>query len=268
MPAPETPVIARSSAPGTGPSVEPAPPLAAHGTLVDHYATDADREAYVQRMFDTSAADYERIEGLLSFGTGPSYRRYALRRAGLVPGMRVLDVGIGTGLVARAARAILGPDGVIVGVDPSPGMLAQVRVPGVQVLCGRAEALPRPDASADFVSVGYALRHIGDVAAALREFRRVLRPGGRLCVLEISRPASPVGLALLRGYLRAAVPAIARIAGRRAGAAELLGYWWDTIEACIAPAQIQAAMQAAGFEQVRRHVELGLFSEFTATRPA
>jgi demethylmenaquinone methyltransferase / 2-methoxy-6-polyprenyl-1,4-benzoquinol methylase len=243
------------------------PPLRPHGTLADYYGDDAKREAYVQGLFDETAPDYDRIERILAFGSGPWYRRQALLRAGLKSGDRVLDVGIGTGLVAREAMGIIGSTGSLVGVDPSPGMMGQVDVPGVALVKGYAERLPREDASADFLSMGYALRHISDVQAAFGEFFRVLQPGGRVCVLEITRPASKLGTTLLRGYMRAAVPTIARVVGKQGHTSELWRYYWDTIEACIPGPQVLAALQAAGFANVQRHVELGIFSEFTAQKP-
>jgi demethylmenaquinone methyltransferase / 2-methoxy-6-polyprenyl-1,4-benzoquinol methylase len=243
------------------------PPLRPHGTLADYYGDDAKREAYVQGLFDETAPDYDRIERILAFGSGPWYRRQALMRAGLKAGDRVLDVGIGTGLVAREAMSIIGSTGSLVGVDPSPGMMGQVDVPGVTLVKGYAERLPRDDASADFLSMGYALRHISDVQAAFGEFFRVLQPGGRVCVLEITRPASKLGTTLLRGYMRAAVPTIARVVGKQGHTSELWRYYWDTIEACIPGPQVVAALQAAGFANVQQHVELGIFSEFTAQKP-
>jgi demethylmenaquinone methyltransferase/2-methoxy-6-polyprenyl-1,4-benzoquinol methylase len=243
-------------------------PLAPHATLGDHYGDDAKRASYVQGLFDETAPDYDRIEKILAFGSGPWYRRQALLRAGLASGARVLDVGIGTGLVAREAVHIIGPQGSLVGVDPSPGMMGQVGIDAVELVRGYAERLPRPDASADFVSMGYALRHVADVAAAFAEFHRVLRPGGRVCILEITRPRTAFGTRVLRGYMRTAVPLIARMVGRQRQTAQLWRYYWDTIEACIAPPQVSAALEAAGFLEVRRHVELGIFSEYTATKAA
>jgi demethylmenaquinone methyltransferase / 2-methoxy-6-polyprenyl-1,4-benzoquinol methylase len=243
-------------------------PLRPHGTLADYYGDDAKREAYVQGLFDETAPDYDRIERILAFGSGPWYRRQALLRAGLTAGDRVLDVGIGTGLVAREAVGIIGSTGSLVGVDPSPGMMGQVDVPGVELVKGYAERLPRQDASADFLSMGYALRHISDVQAAFGEFFRVLKPGGRVCVLEITRPSSKLGTTLLRGYMRAAVPMIARVVGKQGHTSELWRYYWDTIEACIPGPQVVAALQAAGFVNVQQHMELGIFSEFTAQKPS
>jgi demethylmenaquinone methyltransferase/2-methoxy-6-polyprenyl-1,4-benzoquinol methylase len=191
-----------------------------------------------------------------------------LQRAGLSAGAQVLDVGIGTGLVAREALKLIGPAGRLVGVDPSPGMMGEVSLPGVELVQGRAEALPRADASCDFVSMGYALRHIADVNAAFAEFHRVLRPGGRLLVLEISKPAGRWGTALLKAYMRVVVPVIAKMVARQRDTAELWRYYWDTIEACIAPEAVLGALRAAGFQDVRRHVELGIFSEYTAVKAA
>lgn len=253
------------SQPSTTPEAHVLPP---HAPLTEYYAQPGDREAYVQHLFDSTASDYERIERILAFGSGPWYRRQALMRAGLQPGATVLDVGIGTGLVAREALKLIGPQGRLVGVDPSPGMMGEVSVPGLELVQGRAEALPRPDASCDFLSMGYALRHIADVSAAFAEFRRVIRPGGRLMVLEITKPTGALSTRLLRAYMRAVVPRIARWVGHRSGTtAELWRYYWDTIEACIPPQSVLEALRAAGFTDVQRHVELGIFSEYTARVP-
>jgi demethylmenaquinone methyltransferase / 2-methoxy-6-polyprenyl-1,4-benzoquinol methylase len=254
MTAPQTPPLGESR-------------LAPHGTLSDYYGEDDKRETYVQSLFDETAADYERIERVLAFGSGPWYRRQALLRAGLASGHRVVDVGIGTGLVAREAARIIGDRGSLVGVDPSPGMMSLVGLSQVQLRHGYAERMPCTDGEADFVSMGYALRHIADVEAAFAEFHRVLAPGGRLCVLEITRPATAWGTVALRAYMRTAVPAIARVVGRTGGAtSELWRYYWDTIEACIPPDRVLQALERVGFAKAARHVELGIFSEFTAVK--
>lgn len=237
-----------------------------HTPLPAYYADEAEHQRYLRRIFDDTAPDYDRIERLLAFGSGPWYRRMALQRAGLASGAQVLDVGIGTGLVAREALGLIGPTGRLVGVDPSPGMMGQIQLPGIELRTGFAEKLPCADASCNFLSMGYALRHISDVGAAFAEFHRVLAPGGRLLVLEISKPASRMGTLLLKGYMRAVVPLLARMVQRHADTAELWRYYWDTIEACVPPPSIVAALQQAGFADVRRHVELGIFSEYTAVR--
>jgi demethylmenaquinone methyltransferase/2-methoxy-6-polyprenyl-1,4-benzoquinol methylase len=165
------------------PTPDPAPVHAPHPPLADYYPTEEDRQAYVIRIFDNTAADYDRIESLLALGTGSRYRREALIRGGLKTGMKVLDVGVGTGLLAAQACIIVGDASLVTGVDPSPGMLASSKVPdAVSLVEGRAESLPFPDNHFDFLSMGYALRHISDLATAFAEFERVLKPGGRLCV--------------------------------------------------------------------------------------
>ena len=239
-----------------------------HTPLPEYYRDEADHQRYLRRIFDETASDYDRIERVLALGTGPRYRRMALQRAGLRAGDKVVDVGIGTGLVAREALALIGSTGSLVGVDPSPGMLGQVSLPGVQLKVGRAEQLPCDDNTADFLSMGYALRHVSDVGQTFSEFHRVLRPGGRLVILEISRAESSFGNALLKAYMRTLVPVIARVVARERGTSELWRYYWDTIEACIAPAQVVAALQAAGFTEVKRHKEVGIFSEYTAIKPS
>ncbi|MGJ7508241.1 class I SAM-dependent methyltransferase [Variovorax sp. GT1P44] len=249
-------------------SITPPSVLAPHTPLPAYYGDEVEHESFLRRIFDDTAPDYNRIERVLALGSGPWYRRSALQRAGLVAGAHVLDVGIGTGLVAREALKLIGSGGHLVGVDPSPGMMSEVGLPGVELVRGRAEALPRPDASSDFISMGYALRHIADVNAAFAEFFRVLRPGGRLLVLEISKPAGRVGTAVLKAYMRSVVPVIAKVVARNHDTSELWRFYWDTIEACIPPESVVSALRAAGFDKVQRHVELGIFSEYTAVKPA
>ena len=245
----------------------PAPLRAPHAPLAGYYRSEAERAGFLRQIFDRTAADYDRVERTLALGTGPWYRRQALLRAGLAPGMRVVDVGFGTGLVAQQAIALIGDAGLLTGVDPSAAMMsASPLAQQVKLVEGRAESIPLPDASADFISMGYALRHVGDVSAAFAEFRRVLAPGGRLCVLEITKPEGRLATAALKAYMRGVVPALARLAGARADTPRIWRYYWDSIEACAPPARIVQALGEAGFTQVNRHVELGVFSEYQASK--
>jgi demethylmenaquinone methyltransferase/2-methoxy-6-polyprenyl-1,4-benzoquinol methylase len=240
---------------------------APHAPLSSYYGTEAERSRWVRSIFSRTSGDYDRIARVLGLGTGSWYRRRALVRAGLAAGMTVLDVGTGTGLVAREAAALVGEAGLVTGVDPSPGMVEHARVPaGVRLLAGSAEAIPAPDGAADFVSMGYALRYIGDLTPAFAEMFRVLRPGGRVCLLEITSPEGTVGGTLLRAYLRVFMPAIAAVISRHGDMPELMRYNWDTIAACVAPVAIMQALVAAGFVAVDRHVELGIFSEYRARK--
>ena len=241
-------------------SLPPHPPL-------EQYAnTPAARQRYVNALFDTGAPFYDRIESLMSFGTGGAYRRDALRRHGLVPGHQLLDVATGTGLVARAAADILGSVGRIVGLDPSRGMLKESQRNGNTCLVqGVGEALPFADATFDFLTMGYAMRHVPDLEVAFREYRRVLRRGGRVLILEISRPESTIGHRLAQIYFRRLVPLATRIGTGSAGAQDMMKYYWDTIDQCVPPAAIVGALAAAGFIDPRRAVSGGIFSEYVAT---
>jgi demethylmenaquinone methyltransferase/2-methoxy-6-polyprenyl-1,4-benzoquinol methylase len=240
----------------------PCPPLK------QYYSTEADRRSWVGALFDRTAADYDRVERAMACGTGSWYRRRALRRAGVLRGMRVIDVGVGTGLVAREAARLVGDASCVTGIDPSRGMVGQAKLPAeVRLIEGRAEALPLPSACADFLCMGYALRHISDLSVAFAEFWRVLRPGGIICVLEITPPRGAFARALLKSYMHGLVPMLAQLVARHPDTPQLMRFYWDTIEACAPPQAIMRAIEEARFERVTRHVDLGIFSEYCARKP-
>jgi demethylmenaquinone methyltransferase/2-methoxy-6-polyprenyl-1,4-benzoquinol methylase len=114
--------------------------------------------------------------------------------------------------------------------------------------------------------LGYALRHLSDLRRGFSEFHRVLRPGGRLCILEITVPENPFWRALLRGYLRGLGPLLCRLAGQHRRSPILWKYYWDTIETCVAPQAVLAALDEAGFKDVKRGVAQGIFSEYTGRK--
>jgi len=242
---------------------------APHRPLTDYYETERDRRAYLRKIFDDTAPDYDRIESMLAWGTGSRYRHDALVRAGLKPGMKVLDVGVGTGLVAAQACILAGDPALVTGVDPSPGMMAAGKLPkAMSMVQGRAESLPFPDNHFDFLSMGYALRHISDLSVAFSEFERVLKPGGRLCVLEITQARGAFGRWFLKTYMRGVIPLLTRFVSSQRDTTTMWRYYWDTIEACVAPEQVMATLGAVGFTQVERHLEIGIFSEYRAVTTA
>lgn len=243
------------------------PVKAPHVPLTEYYQSEQERQAYLKKMFDDTAPDYDRIERLMAFNTGSTYRRRALARAGLQANMKVLDVGVGTGLVAAQACVLTGNPACVTGVDPSTGMLAASNLPeGVVLMEGRAEALPFPDNHFDFLVMGYALRHASDLSKAFAEFERVLKPGGRLCVLEMTKPQSSVGTWLLKAYMRGVIPLLTRFISKQKSSETIWRYFWDSIEACVPPERVLATLRAAGLTRVDRYVEIGIFSEYTAVK--
>jgi demethylmenaquinone methyltransferase/2-methoxy-6-polyprenyl-1,4-benzoquinol methylase len=147
-------------------------------------------------------------------------------------------------------------------------MLRGSGAPPVTVLQAAGERLPFADRAFDFVSMGFALRHLADLEVVFGEFRRVLAPGGRICVLEITRPEGRVPLSLLKIYMKGVVPLLSRLVARQSETPRLWRYYWDTIEACAPPAQVMATLVRCGFVDVERHVELGIFSEYRGRCPA
>jgi demethylmenaquinone methyltransferase/2-methoxy-6-polyprenyl-1,4-benzoquinol methylase len=113
--------------------------------------------------------------------------------------------------------------------------------------------------------MGYALRHVSDLNRLFAEYARVLEPGGRVLILEITKPRSAFGTALARGYFGTVVPFLARITTGSADASRLMRFYWDTIADCVPPSVIVGALERAGFS-AERTVSLGIFSEYAGTR--
>ncbi len=244
-------------------------PITSYSALAHYHADPAQRPGFVRSLFDESAQHYDLVNRVLSFGSGAWYRRRELRGAGLRAGMRVLDVATGTGLVAREAVKLTGDARYITGLDVSLGMLAQLRgrLP-IRLIQAHAERLPAADASFDFVSMGYALRHMSDLHSTFGEFLRVLTPGGTLAILEIGRPRSRLGYRVAKAYLDGVVPWLTRMTTGSQRARTLMHYYWDTIEHCVPPEAIVTAMNTVGFADARLREEFGLFRTYLGRKPA
>ena len=238
-----------------------------HPTLTERYATPEAKPAFVNRLFDRGADYYDGIVNWGFLHSGSSYRRWVQKRYGLKPGHHVLDVACGTGLVAVEAARILGSAKNITCLDPSAGMLAVARkkIPATFVQ-GRAESLPFPDGSFDFLTMGYALRHVMDLETTFREYHRVLRPGGTVLILEVTKPSTAFGNFFFRLYFGRIYPALTQLFTRSRDAREMMAYYWETMDACVPPADVLAAMRAAGFTDVKRKHMGGLFSEYSAVK--
>jgi demethylmenaquinone methyltransferase / 2-methoxy-6-polyprenyl-1,4-benzoquinol methylase len=245
----------------------PATPLSPHRPLSEFYAAPSARQNFVNDLFDESAPDYDWVSGMMSFGRDQIYRREALKRAGLTPGMRLLDVASGTGLMIKAALELGVNPAQVTGVDPSRGMLAENRKRNpVTLMEGTGEDLPCADSAFDFVCMGYALRHVEDLGKLFSEFKRVLRPDGKLLILEITRPTNPVALPLIRFYMQQLVPRIGWLRRRNKSTLKLMQYYWATIAECVPPSVIISTLADGGFKNVKRTVSNGVLSEYVAER--
>jgi demethylmenaquinone methyltransferase/2-methoxy-6-polyprenyl-1,4-benzoquinol methylase len=162
--------------------------------------------------------------------------------------MHVLDVACGPGLVTQCALDLVGSSGSVIGLDPSIGMLREAQKgPCRNLVRGVGERLPFPDHSFDFLSMGYALRHVPDLKGAFAEYRRVLKPGGIVLLLEISRPRSSTLRTLSRFYIKTVLGKVFSATTGNRDMQTLMGYWWDTTEYCVPPEQIMHALKDSGF---------------------
>jgi demethylmenaquinone methyltransferase / 2-methoxy-6-polyprenyl-1,4-benzoquinol methylase len=237
--------------------------LAPHPVLASYYRDQKGREAFVRCLFDEAAPYYDRLNRLFSLGSGAAYRRQCLTRAGLCPGQRVLDVAMGTGLVAREAIAILGQERDVVGLDLSGAMLAVARAAlNLSLVQGAGEQLPFAANTFDFVTMGYALRHMSDLLVAFREFHRVLAPGGTLVLLEIGMPTKRLNRIALSWYLGGIVPVLCRWTGGHAVTPRLMRYYRDTIENCIPAEAIMDAARRSGFAATQCRTDFGIFRTY------
>ncbi len=206
----------------------------------------------VRDMFSRIAPTYDLLNTMLSLGLDERWRREAAEAAVGGGARRVLDVATGTGRLAFAVKAAC-PDCAVTGVDFAPPMLDLAREAaarrGLDVGFVEADgtALPFADASFDAVTIGYGLRNFADVDAGLREFRRVLRPGGRLVVLEFPPPpGGPLGRAF-RLYFERVLPFVGGVVSGSRGA---YAYLPRTVKAFLDPEGLKDRMAAAGFAEV------------------
>lgn len=223
---------------------------------------------FVHDGFVASAPWYDPLTRVFSFGLDARWRRTGLECCALLPGQRVLDVATGTGELGIAARRALGARGIVVGLDFCRPMLeeaqrklALVNEGPVTWIQGRAEALPFRVAAFDCVTLGFALRHVEDLDAALREIRRMLRPGGRFVLVEWTRPKAAIPRWLFLGYMRWIVPPLVRLASRNRRVGELAAYLPRSIASFMSGEALSCRLEAAGFEVIEtRSCMLGLVS--------
>jgi demethylmenaquinone methyltransferase/2-methoxy-6-polyprenyl-1,4-benzoquinol methylase len=211
-------------------------------------------------MFDRIAGVYDLMNTAMTAGLHHRWRERAADRAELRPGDRALDVCCGTGDLALALAPRVGAEGTVIGSDFSEPMLELARRKAAergvaQVTFEWADALELPydDAGFDAVTVGFGVRNLADLDAGLGEMARVLRPGGRLVILEITQPRRPPLSSFYSLWFDRLVPLLGSIAGDR----EAYTYLPESVKRFPAPQGLAAAMDEAGFERIRYTVLAG-----------
>jgi demethylmenaquinone methyltransferase / 2-methoxy-6-polyprenyl-1,4-benzoquinol methylase len=204
----------------------------------------------IREMFDRIAAGYDRQNTLFSLDRDRAWRRRAARLATLRPGDFAVDLCTGTGKLAAELLPYVRPTGKVIGLDFSPRMLelARQRVPGVEFRLGDVMAMPLDAGSTDAVTIGFGLRNLVDRLGGLREMRRVLKPGGRLVILEFPTPARGLTSLPYRLYLTRVMPVVAGWLGEDRQAYEYLA---DTVQAFPSPLELARLMEQAGFTEVQ-----------------
>ncbi|HET8672643.1 MAG TPA: class I SAM-dependent methyltransferase [Thermoleophilaceae bacterium] len=180
-------------------------------------AASSARKSHALELFSGLPRHYDRIAALFSFGQDPRWRRAMVAAVRAGPDERVLDVACGTGLVSRALVRRYGCR--VVGLDQSEQMLDRARAltadtPGVELVQGEAEKLPFADGAFDSLTFTYLLRYVDDPGATMRELARVVRPGGRVAMLEFFVPAGPVLYPAWWLYTRAGLPLLGALVSR------------------------------------------------------
>jgi demethylmenaquinone methyltransferase/2-methoxy-6-polyprenyl-1,4-benzoquinol methylase len=242
----------------------------------------ADKRRRVQQMFAAIAPSYDLNNRLHSFFMDQSWRRRAVKLAQLKPADRVVDVACGTGDLSLAFFAALAKSPAtsaqVIGIDFTHEMLPlavakwdhfaavhHAATNRVAFFGGDAQSLPLPDNSADVTSIAFGIRNVVDPFAAVKEFYRILRPGGRAILLEFSLPTNPVFRAFYNFYFKQILPRTATlISGDKTGAYKYLP---QSVRTFIDRETMVLMLQKAGFQNVSQHpMTMGICIGYRGTK--
>lgn len=213
------------------------------------------QEGQVRAMFDRIAGVYDAMNSVMTAGLHHRWRERAADLAEAGPGDRVLDVATGTGDLAIALARRVGSGGQVVGSDFSEAMLerARAKAPQLRWEWGNALELPYADGSFDACTVGFGARNFSDLDRGLREMARVVRPGGKVVVLEITTPQRPPLSTFFSLWFDRVVPLLGRVAGED----EAYTYLPSSVKRFPSPPELAAAMVRCGMKEVRWIVTAG-----------
>jgi demethylmenaquinone methyltransferase/2-methoxy-6-polyprenyl-1,4-benzoquinol methylase len=237
-----------------------APRAAKPGTVDFGYkeVPAAEKAQHVRAVFDSVADKYDLMNDLMSAGVHRLWKRYTLSQTGLRPGQAALDVAGGTGDIAAGMARQVGERGLVVLSDINEAMLGVGRnrlldrglMRNVRFSLANAECLPFTDESFDCVTIAFGLRNVTDKPAALASMRRVLRPGGRLLVLEFSRPVVPGLKPIYDVYSFSVLPWLGK---RVAGDSDSYQYLAESIRKFPDQETLKGMMRDAGLEDASYH---------------
>lgn len=213
-----------------------------------------DKAARVEAMFDAIAPTYERVNTIATFGRDAAWRTKLVTRAAVHPTDTVLDIACGTGDVIRTFARSQPAPARIIGLDFSAGMLAGGRYDGIrtpiQLIRADALQLPLADGSVDVVSCAFGVRNFQNLQRGLSEMARVLRPGGRIVILEFTTPRNPILAIGYRLYCGWVLPTLGRIISRDHDKTNAYKYLPRSIQTFETTHSMCGRLRDAGFEQV------------------
>lgn len=230
------------------------------------------KERQVQSMFDNIAPAYDTMNHLMTGFLDRYWLRCLVKEATSASPSRIVDLATGTGDVAFALARRL-PQVSVTGLDLSEGMLDKARekaagmdtARNIRFVQGDCLATGLPDNCADVITIAYGVRNFADIAAGYREMMRILRPGGKLCVLELSAPTGKLTGALYRVYAGKVIPAVGRLLSHDDRA---YSYLPESIAAVPSGGAMLSLINDAGFVRARfRRFTFGVCTLYTAYKP-